>query len=219
MIFAGLKILKIEGGSPCESSLKILYFFLNYWSIVDLQCHVSFCCTAKWISYTHLRTFQKQVINIKNCSFIKEKSGQHHIMKTVQEAKKKRLGEGGEPVREISVAWRGTHRLKCVEEAVTGEEMQAKSDNLVCRKLTVEGRVSWCVFLMMKKKVHKKASRDWTSKNLAGSYGVMTELPKLSLLLWSSLKTHCLNVASEKMSQRGVVTVSRWRLRNQPKIW
>lgn len=38
--------------------------------------------------------------------------------------------------------------------------MQAKSDNLVCRKLTVEGRVSWCVFLMMKKKVHKKASRD-----------------------------------------------------------
>jgi len=27
MIFAGLKILKIEGGSPCESSLKILYFF------------------------------------------------------------------------------------------------------------------------------------------------------------------------------------------------
>ena len=155
------------------------------------------------------------MINIKNCSFIKEKSGQHHIMKTVQEAKKKRLGEGGEPVREISVAWRGTHRLKCVEEAVTGEEMRAKSDNLVCRKLTVGGRVSWCVFLTMKKKVHKKAWRDWISNNLGGSSGVTTELSKLSLLLWSSLKTYCLNVAPEKTWQ----TVSRSRLRNQPKIW
>ena len=26
MIFAGLKILKIEGGSLCETSFKILYF-------------------------------------------------------------------------------------------------------------------------------------------------------------------------------------------------
>ena len=25
-------------------------FFLN-WSVFDLQCHVQFCCTAKWFSY------------------------------------------------------------------------------------------------------------------------------------------------------------------------
>ena len=31
-------------------------FFNNlfYWSIVDLQCHISFCCMVKWFSYTHM---------------------------------------------------------------------------------------------------------------------------------------------------------------------
>ena len=33
-----------------------IIFFNFYWSIDDLQCHVNFCCTAKWLSYTHIYT-------------------------------------------------------------------------------------------------------------------------------------------------------------------
>ena len=34
-------------------------FFILFWSIVDLQCCISFRCTAKWFSYTytHIRSF------------------------------------------------------------------------------------------------------------------------------------------------------------------
>ena len=34
--------------------LDRLFFIINfYWTIVDLQCCISFCCAAKWISYTY----------------------------------------------------------------------------------------------------------------------------------------------------------------------
>ena len=30
------------------------FFFLFYWSIVDLQCCVHVCCTAEWLSYIYI---------------------------------------------------------------------------------------------------------------------------------------------------------------------
>ena len=34
------------------------FFFSFYWTIVVLQCSLSFCCTAKWISYSESEVAQ-----------------------------------------------------------------------------------------------------------------------------------------------------------------
>ena len=42
-----------------SSALNLTYLFLIlYWSIVNLQCCVSFMCTAKWVHYAYLFFFR-----------------------------------------------------------------------------------------------------------------------------------------------------------------
>ena len=46
------RVLSIKRGGFLGASILLFFFF--YWSIVDLQCCVNFCCIAKWVTYTNI---------------------------------------------------------------------------------------------------------------------------------------------------------------------
>ena len=47
------ELLQLPSRSSRTRSLKNFFLIKFYWSTVVLQCCVTFCCTAKWVSYTH----------------------------------------------------------------------------------------------------------------------------------------------------------------------
>ena len=64
---AGFSNCRLQGRSSqlFVNKVFIFYFiFIFYWCIVDLQYHVSFRRTAKWISYIHISMYFFQIFSI-----------------------------------------------------------------------------------------------------------------------------------------------------------
>ena len=43
---------------------KHMVFFFIYWGRVDFQCHANLCCTAKWLSYTHISSVSHSCLTL-----------------------------------------------------------------------------------------------------------------------------------------------------------
>ena len=48
-----VEVIRREFWAPVKE-WSFFFFNLFYWSTVDLQCCVNFCCIAKWFSYTYM---------------------------------------------------------------------------------------------------------------------------------------------------------------------
>ena len=56
-IFSFSEVLCQPSLSWSASPQLFLFYFIFYWSIVNLQCCVSFKCTARWFIYTYIHAF------------------------------------------------------------------------------------------------------------------------------------------------------------------
>ena len=53
----GQFVIAVELLQAMNCPFPLTYFLNFYWHVVDLQCCVSFRCTAKCIKYTYLKSF------------------------------------------------------------------------------------------------------------------------------------------------------------------
>ena len=56
-----LCFLELSGIFFCIYYIYIIYIKF-YWSILDWQCCINFCCTAKWLRYTYIDSFSNSFI-------------------------------------------------------------------------------------------------------------------------------------------------------------